>query len=296
MIGCILSTGATSDDTIRAHVELARSRGLDVAVRVAWEHGAAGRIASDFVDEGAERIVVVGGDGTGHEVVDALARRDALARVEFALVAGGTGNDFARSLGDAAPDLVQALTSRITRPVDAIAVGDRLALNAATLGHATSSTRNAPNGLKQSLGRFAYLVQAVLDASDVHPFYVDLTADDRVWDGDVWGVAVCNGRTVGGGLSLAPSARIDDGLLDVVLLPADATPTLEAVASMMSRDRPDRSSALRLKANSVRLEFATEIPLHVDGEFDEVRSLDVHVRPAAIQLVVGDGPIPASVA
>jgi len=205
------------------------------ACDVEWTRGPrdAERIAREAARAGVERIVVAGGDGTVSEAVTGILAADLGAYVELGLLPLGTGGDLRRTLGVPA-DVGAALA--------AIAAGERTRLDAGRASYCDRNGREARvffvniaslgiSGLTTELvnrapkalgGRVSFLVgslRAILSyRSAAHP--VELSLDgDVIHEGDVTFAAVANGRFFGGGMQVAPHARPDDGLLDVVVVP-----------------------------------------------------------------------------
>ncbi len=294
MIGVILSASAATDDSIRDMIAEHRSDGTRVETWVAWESGQAGQLTSALLRGGASRLVVMVGDGTIHEVVNALHDNGALDRVAVAVVPGGTGNDFVRALDRPTEEIGDALLASSTRRVDLIDAGSSVAVNAVTFGAGTEGTRNASPRAKQLAGGLAYFFQALRESSELADTFLELDSAEGHGEGDVWGVAVCNGTSFGGGLCVAPDARIDDGLLDIAVLPSSSSPTLEAITTLLSPEGNQRSSVMHVRADRVTLRFSTDTPTHVDGEFSMVRSACLRVIPGALTLTVDDVPLESS--
>jgi YegS/Rv2252/BmrU family lipid kinase len=170
---------------------------------------------------GAERVVAVGGDGTVHEVLQGLLGVPADRRPIFGLVPAGTANDFA-ALFDGGPDLAGWLRHALLsepRLVDlGLADGVPFA-NTATIGVPAEVSADTPTELKATLGKLAYTVHALAVAGAAHPFGVSVSGPGFSFEGEAVAVCVCNGRQAGGGFVLAPDAELDDGLLDVLIVP-----------------------------------------------------------------------------
>ena len=290
MIGVILSASAANDDSIRDMIAEHGADGVRVEPWVAWESAQAAQLTAALLRSGARRLVVMGGDGTIHEVVNALRDNRALDRVAVAVVPGGTGNDFVRALDRPTQQLGDALLASSTRSVDLIDAGGSVAVNAVTFGAGTGGTRNASPRAKELAGGLAYFFQALRESSDLADTFLEIDSAEGHWEGDVWGVAVCNGTSVGGGLCVAPEARLDDGLLDIAILPSSRSPTLEAITTLLSPEGNQRSSVIRIRTDRVTLRFSTDTPMHIDGEFSMVRSACLRVMPGALTLTVDDVP------
>jgi YegS/Rv2252/BmrU family lipid kinase len=205
-------------------------RGLDTAVGVLAQHGPVrARHTNDpaeldeALDDAAGAVLVVaGGDGSLHAVVQRLRDRGELAAATIGLVPLGTGNDLARALGlplDADEAAVRVVTGT-ARTLDLL-VDDagRVVVNAAHAGIGAAAGIRADD-LKGRLGAAAYPVGALLAAARTEGWRLVVTIDGRPLDlpGErVLMVGVGNGSSIGGGTPLCPGADPNDGLLDVVV-------------------------------------------------------------------------------
>ena len=192
--------------------------GLSTEVVFTEAPGHATELAARAVDDGAERVLVAGGDGTVCEAAEGMAR--GAGEGELAILPLGTGNDAARTLGiprdlEAAADAVR---NGKTRTVDLIRVGDRMVLNAIGIGLTADINERAAR-IKWVRGIAVYLVTAVMSLFRFRAPRVRIVAGDREIDSTMTILAVHNGPTTGGGFALTPGAVVDDGLLDATLVP-----------------------------------------------------------------------------
>ena len=233
--------------------------------------GDAPRLTRQAVEEGFDRLIVAGGDGTFSQVAAALAPD--FACVELALVPLGTGNDLARSLAIADGDVKAALYTALNgdvRTVDIVRItnGETFYMvNAASGGIAGKVAADVDDESKHLLGPFAYWLTAVGELADLQQYEVELTLDDRRLDLQVFGLYIMNGRFVGGGFEVAPTARLDDGLLDVTTIPA--MPPLDVLAAglnyALGQDQFDPRLA-NYRATRVHLKSAPDMHFSIDGE------------------------------
>lgn len=167
------------------------------------------------------RVVVAGGDGSLHLVVQHLHRRSELTDVDLGLIPLGTGNDLARALGIPLDDPVGAadLALRGTpRPLDLIVDDDGgTAVNAVHLGIGAEAAQRSAR-FKGLLGPMAYPLGAVAAGFRATGTHLRVEVDGRVLvEGRVLMVGIANGPGIGGGTALHPHAVPDDGLLDVMV-------------------------------------------------------------------------------
>lgn len=195
------------------------------------ERGDGSRLARDAFSLGRRLIVAVGGDGTASEVIDGLASSGATAdpTLELGFIPHGTGGDLRRSLGlsDDVAKAARALARRDTIAMDLGRVelmdpaGQPLVrhfANVATCGVSALVAANVNSGRRLVSGKLTFFVatvRALLAWSDRR---VRWRSDGGPWlEERITALSACNGRFFGGGMKVAPGARLDDGRLDVVL-------------------------------------------------------------------------------
>jgi YegS/Rv2252/BmrU family lipid kinase len=214
---------------------LPRVREVLGACDVEWTRGPrdAERIAREGVRAGVERIVVAGGDGTMSEVATGILAADLGAYAEVGLLPLGTGGDLRRTLG--VPADVEAALAAIEAGVRTRLDAGRASycdrsgrearvyfVNIASLGISGLTTELVNRAPKAFGGRVSFLVGTLRGIfsyrAAAHP--VELRLDgERIHEGPLVLAAAANGRFFGGGMQVAPGARPDDGLFDVVVIP-----------------------------------------------------------------------------
>ena len=175
-----------------------------------------------------ERIIVAGGDGSLHMVVNALADLDRLADVAVGIVPLGTGNDFAGGIG-VPDDPVEAARACLTarpRPVDGVVADDgEHVVNAAHAGIGAVAAERA-QATKAVAGALAYPLGAIQAAVAEDGYEVALQVDgETVHDTPMLFTLVANGPRIGGGTRMWPDADPADGLIDVLVI--DRMPLVE---------------------------------------------------------------------
>ena len=220
-----------------------------------------------------DTIVVVGGDGSIHECIQALD----LEHHRLALVPWGTGNDFAYALGwprelDAC---VKRIAAGVERRVDLGAYeiehqGGRLnGLFHNSVGFGFEALVNAESQRVQHLKGPAVYVWAFLKALPKYRSYrVDVEYDSMRHSGDVLLFAIGNGRRVGGAFHFFPEASLDDGMLNLLFTDRIPPFRIPAVFSSLMRERHDGSKQFQnARSPSFTVRCAEGIPVYVDGEF-----------------------------
>lgn len=295
-IRIVLNGKAAADDAIRQAVCDLRSSGHAIEVRVTWEAGDAERFAREAVEQKCQAVVAAGGDGTLNEVVNGLfaassrraprasrtasavpptvkSRRSSpseKAKCALGIIPFGTANDFALGCGipvDPAAALELATTAEPAW-IDVGKVNGRYFLNCATGGYGAQVTADTPPEMKRILGGFAYLVTGVASMTSLAPRAIRLKAPRLTWEGNVLGLVVANGRQSGGGLQIAPNGLLDDGLLDLLIIPESPLSELLGLLGELSRlgGENDFVQIVHRQIPWVEVEAPDGLHVNVDGE------------------------------
>ena len=213
--------------------------------------GHARHLAADGAKQGTKLIIACGGDGTISEVANGIIESGQEA--ELGILPGGTGSDLRRSLGvpKNIPAAARALRDGRTRKIDA---GEtRFFVNVASFGMSTEVLDRtssgearkwipafAPRKLSSKLSYAAATVQTTLTASPTEvKVQLDEEAERRMRIAEF---CVANARYYGGGMKIAPNAKLEDGLFDIVTI-GDA-------------------SSFRILANAPRLYLGAHLSMH----------------------------------
>jgi YegS/Rv2252/BmrU family lipid kinase len=232
-----------------------------VPVHPASDPGDARTLAAELADE-VDVLLVFGGDGTVHEVANGLPLGGDGPLV--GLLPAGTGNDLARAIG-MPPDPVAAaaeLPDARPRALDLLDCGPRRAANGINAGFAAAATEALSRQVKRILGPAAYLVGGVWAGLNPPTWPARVEVDGRAVEGDALAVVVGNGGSFGGGHWLIPDADLGDGLLDVLVVPADASKA--KLARHLAKDQRLPGDLPRLRGPAATL--VTDMPCRLDGE------------------------------
>jgi YegS/Rv2252/BmrU family lipid kinase len=240
-------------------------------------------------DWGPDRLVVAGGDGTIGPVADLAGRLD----VPLAVLPTGTANDFARAYGLPADPLEAAALAAEGTDTRALELGHlsdgRPFVNVASAGLASVAARNA-KPLKARLGPLAYGVGALRAATSTQPLPVTVRVDGRtVFDDAAWQVIVAVSGAFGGGSGVA-EADPEDGVLDVVILPAGSRAGLARRAwGLRKRTIAQQHDVPHERGHVIEADLPPGNEVNVDGEIRRGGLERVTVTPRAFRLVVPAG-------
>ncbi|MBT2211412.1 MULTISPECIES: diacylglycerol kinase family protein [Actinomadura] len=281
--------GSAPARTLIPLARLLRAAGADVAVEYSrgLEHAAAlARAAA-----GAGRVVLgVGGDGMVGRVGGALAGTDAVLGV----VPAGRGNDFARQLGvPSDPErLAPLLLDGAPRAVDAIEANGTAVLGSVYAGVDAVANRNA-NRARVLRGSAAYYAGALRAIATWRPADYRVTVDGAEHLRQGYTVVAANSGYYGSGKHIAPGARVDDGLLDVVLIRrAPRTLFFAVMRELEDGAHVRRPEVEVLRGREVRIELAgpsaasgRRLPYGADGELPGVLPVTARVLPGALRML-----------
>ncbi len=248
---------------------------------------------------GVQRVVSVGGDGTNHVLVNALAdlreRYPDLPPMLYGMLPVGTGRDWARSAGiplhsfDEAANWLAASQPRATDIGLALLDGHpEYFLNIASVGISGDVDRRVNSArLRRPWTFLAATVAAILTAP---PPDVRVICDGEVWyEGRVLLVAVANGTTFGHGMRIAPHARIDDGVFDLVLVKdTGKLETLMALRRVYNGTHLSHRAVMYRRASEVHIESRqpeSPMSLDLDGEHATAQHISFYVRPGLLTLL-----------
>ena len=200
---------------------LREKHGLDVQCILTKKQGHATELARRLCDSGEElRFYACGGDGTVNEVANGIIGYDNAA---MTVIPVGTGNDFLKNFGGAAPLFADAenLWDGPQFPMDAIDVNGRIALTIACSGIDARVAADVHKYSESPLldGKTSYIASlAVNFLFKGIASHWTVTLDDEVIEDDFSLVSVCNGRYYGGGFMPVAEARMDDGVLNTLVV------------------------------------------------------------------------------
>ncbi|MDW2453919.1 lipid kinase YegS [Vibrio sp. 1249-1] len=287
-IRAILNGKKAGNPELRDAIMKMRDKGIDVQVRVTWESQDMPRLVKEAVDEGIERIVVAGGDGTVNEAASAVIQIDEEKRPELAIIPLGTANDFATAIQ--VPNSIKASLSLAVEGqsalVDCVKANDRCFINVATAGFGAEVTAETPVELKNFLGGGAYTLTGVVKALGFKPYDGTITIEGGAYQGEMLLGAFCNGRLAGGGQELAPKAMINDGLMDLTLVRPFLPHELPKVIDEINNPSEKGEFVKYTRASWLEIDFPNPLPLNLDGEPYRSRTIRFDVQPKSIRLVV----------
>ena len=233
-------------------------------------------------------LVVVGGDGIAHLGVNIACDTG----ISLGIIAAGTGNDLARSIGMPEGDVVagtHAVLDKLESPrrVDAIkaqsSTGQFWFFGTASAGFDALCNQRA-NEMSWPKGQRRYDIAMVLELAKFKPIHYEATIDGEHRSFDAMLCAVANGPAFGGGMMIAPEANVEDGVLDLFIVHAMSRIELLKVFPKVYTGRHVTHPAVEfVRAKSVKLSSGN-MPVYSDGEARGHSPLSATVVPGALSV------------
>ena len=257
---------------------------LDVQCILTKKQGHATEIARRLCDSGEElRFYACGGDGTVNEVANGIIGYDNAAMTAIPV---GTGNDFLKNFGDDLEKFRDAenLWDGPQFPMDAIDVNGRIALTIACSGIDARVARDVHKYSESPLldGKSSYIYSLAVNFlfKGIGSHWI-VSLDDTVMEGDWSLVSVCNGRYYGGGFMPVAEARMDDGVLNTLVVKAVNRRTFLKFVGPYSKGGYDRFPHLARCSTAKDIVITSkkkDITTCLDGEC--ITTDHVHIRLA----------------
>jgi diacylglycerol kinase (ATP) len=284
-----LSGQGRRQSQIDRHASLAQQllggHGFDVRVRPTTKGGDAHQFAREAVEGACALVVAWGGDGTVNEAATALVG----TQVPLAIVPAGSGNGLAADLlipFEPRQALQVAATGRNLR-IDAGQIDESFFFNIAGVGlDAVIAARFAERGMRRR-GLLGYLQLSSAELLRYRCQSYQLTIDGERLELRAMLMAIANGRQYGNRMFIAPGARLDDGLFEVVVVGELSLMNIATrLPSLFRGTLADGRGVTMRAARAIQIRTAGPIPYHVDGEPRVGRdALTVRMHPLALTVV-----------
>ncbi|MFH0988394.1 MAG: diacylglycerol kinase family protein [bacterium] len=250
------------------------------------------------IQDGAELIIAVGGDGTVQEVVNGFFIDGKMQKqVRLGVISSGTAQDVAKNLGlpRTLEQQIQVVAGEKDRAIDIGRVEysdltgnriERFFINECQAGIAAVVVKRVLQKHKRFGGFLGFGLVAVSTLTTYHSHRVTVTVDDTPVPVDtVLGVVVANGNYAGGGMCFAPKARVDDGIFDVVIIH-----DMKTLSRLMNFPKIYLGKHINLPAITYRhgkhvtITSPEEVLVEADGELLGMLPITVDLIPSALML------------
>jgi diacylglycerol kinase (ATP) len=295
-------------------LERLRKGGLEVDDVSTGAPGDAVRLARDAYARGYRRFLAVGGDGTGHEILNGIfrgltiaqragperraalsvtAERAACDRVSMGFLPLGTGNSFLRDYTrEGAKASLQALLERRTRTIDLMrlthSTGEMYSFNLVSVGF-TANVGALTNRHFKPFGHLGYLLGVFVRLAQLRPLTFAVRCDDdQEWDRrPCLFLTFNNSAYTGGTMWIAPSADPSDGLIEYVHWgPIGRFAALRMLPTIYDGRHMQHPQASRRAVRHVEFDMPSAVDVMVDGEVLPLQCRALEIVPAAVDVYI----------
>jgi len=278
----LVNPSAGKNKTRKVWRKMFAGKGFDV--RICEQKGMLDTYTREAVNEGVNRLVVVGGDGSLNTVINALDGAD----VEIGVIPTGSGNDFVRTAGVRKVDPERYLGQCNLRRIDLGNVEGRLFVNIFGSGFDADVARGMQ--LSSLQGDLGYLASVLRILKVFRSPVVKIETDRESMELATMTVSVGNGRYHGGMFMLTPFANLTDGELDLCLV--RKIPRLRLLVliptSLNGKHVEVRDVVSMHRFRRMKLTFSHPVYYHVDGEVSVAprSEIEISILPEALTVVM----------
>ncbi|HZV01795.1 MAG TPA: diacylglycerol kinase family protein [Planctomycetota bacterium] len=242
-------------------------------------------LAREAALRGDPRVIVAGGDGAAHFAANGVAGTG----TALGILPVGTGNDIAYAAG--VPRDVEIACDTFAaghvRALDVGVAGGRVYCCVLGVGMDSAALERINRARFLRRGHLLYSLCALQTAISYRPELVRIGWDEGHWEGEVVFAAVTNTKSYAGGMKITPLARVDDGLLDLCVIPKlGVVRTLASFQRVLSGRHVGMPGIVMAQSAGFSIESHRPVRVTLDGELTELTTpIDVRVLPGALRVL-----------
>jgi YegS/Rv2252/BmrU family lipid kinase len=285
-------SGTSKKEKLRKMIEReTSSRGLEYVILPTHPTGDYEEVKDLIISRRFTDVIAVGGDGTVNQVVNAL--RD--LPVRFGIIPVGSGNGLALAAGIPLkpPAALSLIFEGTASRVDGFRMNQRFSCLLSGLG---LDARVAHEFAKaSSRGLISYTQQSLVQYFKAQPYLFEVIVDQFSFFTDAFFISIANSNQFGNQVTIAPQARIDDGLLDIVIVQKMHKARLPFAILKQIRgnnrlqelvENLTQKNILYFQTSSLTIKNPKLAPLHIDGEpATTAENFDIQILPACFELI-----------
>lgn len=229
-------------------------------------------------------VVAAGGDGTVHDVLNSMMNAD--INLPLGIIPSGTSNDFANylSLPKSTDECIEIIAKGNCQYTDIGLVNNRHFINVVAGGILSSIAHKAKKELKNYLGMFAYYIRALEEIRNIKPFHIELESDTQNISDQVLMFLILN-TSIAGGFKVAPSALINDGMMDVFVIKDCTIADFAGLFLKLLRgEHVQDEKIIYFQAKELKINCDSKVELDIDGERGKDFPLEIKVLPNCIRV------------
>lgn len=249
-------------------------------------------IVEELLFDNYDALLISGGDGTIFEAVNGYFKNNSVKRIPIAVVPIGRGNAFARDVNlfpekweDAIDILLYGKTKRLDVGLFRMNGEEFYFLNILGFGFVTDVARTAYK--LRAFGHLSYLIGVFYRTIALKPFHLKMEIDGKTIERENVFAEISNTRYTGKDFLMAPSAKIDDGLLDITLLnKLSRTKLLQCLPNIFTGRHVEMKEVETFKAKQIKIETHPAKLLTPDGQLMGSTPIEIECLPLAIETYI----------
>lgn len=236
---------------------------------------------------GVEKIIIAGGDGTIHMILNKMLNQHIHKKV--ALFPVGTANDFAQyfKMPHDLDELIDIALNDHYKVCDVGQINDQYFINIASFGNLVNISQKVNNQSKTNIGVLAYYIKGIEELPKLKPIHATFKMADKTFEEDIFFALVMNGKSAGGFKKLAPYSDISDGKLDILVF--KKCPILEIMPlliKVLSGEHPKSQYIEYFQTDSITIECEDGGISDLDGEPGPEFPLNISVLSEFVEINV----------
>ncbi|HZK57737.1 MAG TPA: diacylglycerol kinase family protein [Clostridia bacterium] len=231
-------------------------------------------------------IVSVGGDGTLHEIVNGMAG----GAQKLGIVPAGTGNDFARSIDMPfnTEDAIENLIWGKATSIDLGRLNGEYFINFCSVGLDALIAEEANRIKKYFSSTYSYIIGVVKALGKFKSIKAELVIDNKKYDEEIMLVAVCNGAYYGGGMNIAPQAKVFDGQFDICVVRKMSKLKLLFLFPTIFKGEHIKYDEVKIyRGKNVQVFSREDMHVNADGDIVYSRPVSFEILHNEIEVIVG---------
>lgn len=235
-------------------------------------------------------ILVLGGDGTMHEVIDGMLNRDDHSNIPIGLLPTGSGNSLLHDRGntDIETSLQKILEYKITN-IDVLKVKTSknifYSLNLIGWGMVNDISIRAENN--RWMGPMRYNISSIIEIFKYHPKHVDFEIDGESYQGKYTFIIACNTIHIGKGMKMAPHAKLNDGKMDLIIIRDNfkKMKLLRMFPKIFNGSHIHDKIVDYKQAKQIKIIPKSDSTINIDGEIKGKTPISIKVLPGEVKLL-----------
>lgn len=240
------------------------------------------RLTEKAINQGAQKIIVIGGDGTINKVASVLVNTE----VSLGIIPTGSGNGLARHLGISMNPfyaLERALNGTLIK-IDACTINNKMFFCTAGIGFDAAVAKTFDKRGKR--GFINYVIAILLTLKKYKPIEIELASGEKE---ELFLLTFANANQYGNNAFIAPNASVEDGKFEMIKIKINNRPMLLTIGIRLFLKIIHKSKSVEtISTNNANIKYKLNHPLHLDGESAETENqyLEVGIKPRALHIIL----------